>query len=107
MRGALGAVSEAGGMKKLSKYRPKKDEPRMSEPRRYDLSDPAEMARLLLELEGYMRVSLLDGTDTLGRAHAYAALCEINRRRRDEDAERDRPKADPMTGLQPVRLTGI
>lgn len=56
----------------------------MSEPRPYDLQDPAEMIRLHRELEGYMRVSLKDGTDTEGRAHAYAALCEINHSRRSE-----------------------
>lgn len=54
----------------------------MSAPRPYDLSDPAEVARLHDELEGYMRVSLKDGTDTEGRAHAYAALCELNRSRK-------------------------
>ncbi len=51
----------------------------MSAPRPYDLGDPAELARLHNELEGYMRVSLKDGTDTEGRAHAYAALCALNR----------------------------
>lgn len=54
----------------------------MSAPRPYDLNDPAEVARLHDELESYMRVSLKDGTDTEGRAHAYAALCQINRDRR-------------------------
>lgn len=88
-----------------SKYRPKKDDARMSAPRPYDLSNPAELARLHQELEGYMRVSLKDGTDTEGRAHAYEALRELNSRRREEEAERDRPKADPITGLQPGRLT--
>lgn len=65
-----------------SKYRPKKDDDRMSAPRPYDLDDAAELNRLHDELEGYMRVSLKDGTDTEGRAHAYAALCELNRTRR-------------------------
>ena len=65
-----------------SKYRPKKDDDRMSAPRPYDLDDPAELARLHHELEGYMRVSLKDGTDTEGRAWAYAALCELNGIRR-------------------------
>ncbi len=64
-----------------SKYRPRKDDDRMSDPRPYDLADPKEMARLHHELEGYMRVSLKDGTDTEGRAFAYAALCELNRSR--------------------------
>ncbi|MBX9862447.1 MAG: hypothetical protein K2Y42_06805 [Hyphomicrobium sp.] len=53
----------------------------MSEPRPYNLDDPAEVDRLHHELQGYMRVSLMDGTDTEGRAHAYAGLCEFNRRR--------------------------
>ena len=50
----------------------------MSAPRPYDLNDAAELARLHDELEGYMRVSLKDGTDTDGRAHAYAALVQLN-----------------------------
>lgn len=50
----------------------------MSEPRPYDLSDPAEIRRLIGELRGYMRVSLKDGTDEAGRAHAYAALCSLD-----------------------------
>jgi len=65
-----------------SKYRPKQDDPRMTEPRPYNLDDPAEVDRLHEELQGYMRVSLTDGTDTEGRAHAYAALCDFNARRR-------------------------
>jgi len=50
-----------------SKYRPKQDDPRMTEPRPYNLADPAEVDRLHHELQGYMRVSLQDGTDTEGR----------------------------------------
>jgi hypothetical protein len=65
-----------------SKYRPKQDDPRMSDPKPYDLNDQSEIDRLHSELEGYMRVSLKDGTDTEGRAFAYAALCAMNRRRR-------------------------
>jgi hypothetical protein len=67
--------------RRRSKYRPRQDDPRMSEPRPYNLDDPAEVDRLHHELQGYMRVSLMDGTDTEGRAHAYAGLCEFNRRR--------------------------
>lgn len=69
-------------MAKRSKYRPRKDDERMSAPRPYNLDDPAELHRLHAELCGYMRVSLQDGTDTEGRAHAYAALCELVRRDR-------------------------
>ena len=69
-----------------SKYRPKKDDDRMSAPRPFNLDDPAELARLHVELRGYMRVSLKDGTDEEGRAHAYAALCELVRR--DTEASR-------------------
>lgn len=50
----------------------------MSAPRPYDLSNREEVERLFHELRGYMRVSIKDGTDTEGRAHAYAALCELN-----------------------------
>lgn len=63
----------------MSRYRLKKDDDRMSAPRAYDLTDPVEIRRLHAELRGYMRVSLTDGTDTEGRAHAYAALCELVR----------------------------
>lgn len=52
----------------------------MSDPRPYDLTDPSEIQRLHRELEGYMRVSLKDGTDSEGRAYAFAALVEINHR---------------------------
>ncbi len=61
-----------------SKYRPKQDDKRMSEPRAFNLEDEAEVKRLFFELEGYMRVSLSDGTDGPGRAFAFAALREIN-----------------------------
>ena len=62
------------------------------EPRSYNLDDPKEIRRLHRELAGYMRVSLAHGTDTEGRAHAYAALCELVRReetaaRAERDAE--------------------
>lgn len=49
----------------------------MTEPRPYDLSNTAELRRLLCELAGYMRVSLTDGTDAEGRAHAHAALVTL------------------------------
>jgi hypothetical protein len=52
----------------------------MSNPRPYDLDDPTELHRLHRELRGYMMVSLHDGTDTEGRAHAYVALCDLVRR---------------------------
>lgn len=52
----------------------------MSEPRAFILESEAEVKRLFSELEGYMRVSLNDGTDASGRAFAFAALCEINTR---------------------------
>ena len=48
-------------------------------PRPYDLSDPAEVARLLREVVGYMRTSLHHGTDTDGRRHALTALQQIER----------------------------
>lgn len=47
-------------------------------PKPYDLSDPKEVRRLLVELEGYMRVSMLHGTDTEGRKFAYEALRRLN-----------------------------
>ena len=55
-----------------------KDEPR-NRPRAYDLENEDEINRLLSELEGYMRVSLREGTDTEGRHFALAALVEINK----------------------------
>lgn len=35
----------------------------MTQPREYDLSKPEEISRLLMEVHGYMKVSLKDGTD--------------------------------------------
>jgi hypothetical protein len=45
-------------------------------PRRYDLNDEAERARLLHETVGYARVSINrhDGTDRPGRVFAHEAL---------------------------------
>jgi hypothetical protein len=45
----------------------------------YDVLE-LEMRRLLKELEGYMKVSLHDGTDSLGRLYAYKALVDLNKR---------------------------
>lgn len=78
-----------------SKYRPKQDDPRMSQPSAFDLNDPAEIRRLHGELRGYMRVSLNDGTDTEGRAHAYAALCELVRRE-EQSARQPNPFTTPL-----------
>lgn len=50
----------------------------MSDPRPYDLGDHTEIRRLISELRGYMRVSLNDGTDNEGRAHAHAALVALD-----------------------------
>lgn len=50
----------------------------MSEPRAFNLESEADVKRLFFELEGYMRVSLNDGTDAPGRGFAFAALREIN-----------------------------
>ena len=72
----------------------------MSAPRPFDLSDPAEMERLHWELEGYMRVSLKDGTDTEGRAHAYAALCDLNRSKRP--AYGTPVPAETIVGAMPI-----
>lgn len=63
-----------------SKYRPKQDDDRMSEPRAFNLENEADVKRLFSELEGYMRVSLNDGTDAPGRAYAFAALRDLNTR---------------------------
>jgi hypothetical protein len=46
----------------------------VSKPRPYQLDDPAEIARLIRETLGYMRVSRMDGTDRKGRQHAIDAL---------------------------------
>lgn len=46
-------------------------------PRPYDLNDPSELTRLYLELRGYLKVSLQDGTDFLGRKYAFKALEEL------------------------------
>lgn len=48
------------------------------QPKPYDLTDPRELRRLFIELEGYMRVSLRHGTDTEGREFAYEALRKFN-----------------------------
>ena len=61
--------------------RQQQDAARMYDSSPYDLRDPDEIARLLRELEGYMRVSLRDGTDADGRAHAYDALIVLNSRK--------------------------
>lgn len=50
-----------------------------NKPRAYDLSDPAEVRRLLGETIGYMRVSLRHGTDTEGREFALDGLKELYR----------------------------
>ena len=53
---------------------------RDNSPRPYDLDNPDEVARLMRELEGYMRVSLhySHGTDHEGRRFAYEALRSLN-----------------------------
>ena len=47
-----------------------------NEPRAYDLSDPSERARLLREIEGYLKTSAFyhEGTDREGRIHAACGL---------------------------------
>ena len=47
-----------------------------NKPRSFDITDEAELARLLRETVGYARVSLHknDGTDLVGREWAYTAL---------------------------------
>lgn len=51
-------------------------------PRPYDLSDPAELRRLMLECEGYLRTCKRHhhGTDFQGRDFAMAALRELAER---------------------------
>jgi len=46
-------------------------------PRPYNLSDPAEVRRLVCETKGYMRISLNHGTDQEGRKYALLALKEL------------------------------
>jgi hypothetical protein len=46
----------------------------MSDPRPYDLSNPAEMIRLYREVSGYMQTCAGCGTDISGRRHALDAL---------------------------------
>lgn len=48
----------------------------LNRPRSYDLKDPAEVARLLREVRGYLHTSRNDGTDQSGRVFALAALTE-------------------------------
>lgn len=43
-------------------------------PRAYDVSQPADVSRLLHETIGYMRVSVKHGTDTEGRRFALKGL---------------------------------
>ncbi len=45
-----------------------------SRPQPYDISSPKDVARLLHETIGYMRVSLKHGTDTEGRRFALQGL---------------------------------
>ena len=47
-----------------------------NKPRSFDLTDEADLARLLRETVGYARVSLIQkyGTDLVGREWAYYAL---------------------------------
>jgi hypothetical protein len=49
-------------------------------PRPYNLDDPNEHARLMRELEAYMKVSLRNshGLDREGRYFAYEALRDLN-----------------------------
>ncbi len=49
----------------------------MIEPRPYDLDDKSERDRLIREVEGYMNVSLLEGTDRQGRRYAAYAMLEL------------------------------
>ncbi len=48
-------------------------------PRPYDLDDPKELRRLLVEARGYLHTCRREhhGTDREGRDHAYHALNEI------------------------------
>lgn len=50
----------------------------MKEPSPYHLHNKEEVKRLFKELESYMKVSLNDGTDRMGRVYALDALREIN-----------------------------
>ena len=62
----------------------------MTQPREYDLSKPEEISRLLMEVHGYMKVSLKDGTDHEGRKHAYDAIGKLREKVQKRELERAR-----------------
>ena len=72
----------------------------MNPPRRYNLTEPGEHRRLLIELSGYLgqdmdcrKAFLEDGTDRKGREYALQALDEL-RSRQTHSGEVEKPKED-------------